>query len=81
MTLQREEFTKKLAHLIQSGANLIYQDESSLCNWSTLKKAWSYKDALVEVPMNETRHAVTVVASIGNCLRGGFAVQLAKSTN
>ena len=46
-----------------------------------MNKAWSYKDVLVEVPINETRYSVTVSASIGNCLKDGYAVLLAKSTN
>ena len=56
-------------------------DETACHSFMSTKKSWSLAYRAVEVPINTTRMSITLIASIGNCLEGGFCLTQARSTN
>ncbi len=81
LEMEREQFALKLGHLIRNGAPVIYCDESSFNNWSLDNKSWSTSELFIELPYNKRHYSVTLFASIATCLKDGFVLNLAKSTN
>ena len=78
---KRHEFALKLMNVIRNNLPLCYMDESSFHSGLYTNKTWAKPHRKVNVPINQRRMSKTAIATIGNCLKSGYVVTLASSTN
>ena len=70
---KRVAFIKEILHVIMNDLPYCYFDEMALHSFMYHKKSWSYKDELVEVPINQgKRLKQSVYGVIGNIFRKPF---------
>ena len=75
-------FVLELAKLIRDKKPLCYMDESSFNSWMRTRKTFRGARDSVKIMLPKTRTAgITVFGCIGNCIRGGWLHNIAKSTN
>ena len=72
----------ELAKLIRDEKPLCYMDESSFNSWMRTRKTFKGARDNIKIVIPKTRTAgITVFGCIGNCIRGGWLHNIAKSTN